>query len=191
MKGLLNFPKSHSDSAAAQVVTHRKERGAVPEHQLGVVQKLPCLSTRLPPQQRATWHRTAGGRRTEEDKRWTTVGRRCPRPRETSHPQFSPSLLVSIPAPFLLGVVVLGGITGMLLGFSQVLLRCNAGTHTAVALWPCLVVPHTLDSIWPGSSLAHGHDHVRVGQLSGVTQDLACLRWRAGVLKGRMSSYSC
>lgn len=63
----------------------------------------------------------------------------------------------------------------MLLGFSQVLLRCNAGTHTAVALLPCLVVPHTLDSIWRlsfDSSLFHWHDDVLVCHLSGVTQEL-------------------
>lgn len=122
------FAESYSDSVAAQGAGAVKERGVAPEHQLWVLQKLLCLFTRLHPQQRGT----AGGQRTGEDKRGTKVGRSVTVATQNVTPPVFLSF-ISIPALFLLGVVVLGGITGMLLGFSQVLLRSDAGIHTAGA----------------------------------------------------------
>lgn len=74
-----------------------------------------------------------------------------PQPHKMSHRGAFPCFFViSIPAPFLPGSGGVGRNAGMLLGFSQVLLRCAAGIHT---LHKCRSVAmpggpaHTLDCI--------------------------------------------
>lgn len=134
-EGLINFTRSCSDCCSSGALKERRRPRA---SALGSAEA-PVFVYQASPS--ATWHR--GGQ--EGDEGW----QKCHR--VLGHAQRRPptvflSFLISIPAPFLLGVVVLGGITGMLLGFSQLCSGVVQG-HTQP---PGPVVPHTPDA--PGVS---------------------------------------